>query len=94
MARQQASKGALTMRAPSLRIRSSFVSGAVSMATTVQGMPASRAAKATPCPAFPALMVHTPLLRASSVRRLPSGTPPTRAEDQTNTSDVPCSPST
>ena len=35
------------------------------MTTTVHGIPASRAANATPCPALPALIVQTPL-RASS----------------------------
>src|ERR1700680_2720891 len=47
-------------------MRSSFDAGAVSMATTVQGTPALRAAYATPCPAFPALIVQTPRFRASS----------------------------
>jgi hypothetical protein len=36
------------------------------MTTTVHGTPASRAAYATPCPALPALMVQTPLLRSSA----------------------------
>src|SRR6266851_4655528 len=65
IARQQASNGAFTMRAPRLRMRSSLVSAAVSIATTVHAIPASRAAYATPCPALPALMVQTPFLRAS-----------------------------
>ena len=42
-------------------MRSTFVSGAVSITTTVHGTPASRAAYATPCPALPALIVQTPL---------------------------------
>src|SRR5262245_7853398 len=46
-------------------MRSSFEAGAVSIATTVQGTPASRAAYATPCPALPALIVHTPRLRSA-----------------------------
>ena len=41
-------------------MRSTLVSGAVSMTTTVQGTPAARAAYATPWPALPALIVHTP----------------------------------
>ena len=65
IARQQASNGAFTIRAPSLRMRSIFVSGAVSIATTVQATPKPRAANATPWPAFPALIVQTPLLLAS-----------------------------
>src|SRR5205085_2230089 len=67
IAAQQTSNGVLMMFAPRSRMRSSFVSGAVSIATTVHEIPASRAAYATPCPALPALIVHTPLLRASGV---------------------------
>jgi hypothetical protein len=40
--------GAFTRVAPSARIRSTFVCGAVSIVTTVQGTPAARAANATP----------------------------------------------
>ena len=47
-------------------MRSSFATGAVSIATTVQGTPTCRAAYATPCPALPALIVHTPRLRSAS----------------------------
>ena len=43
-------------------MRSSFEVGAVSIATTVHGTPACRAAYATPWPALPALIVHTPRL--------------------------------
>jgi hypothetical protein len=45
-----------------------LVCGAVSIATTVQGTPNARAAYATPCPALPALTVHTPQARSSSDR--------------------------
>ena len=76
MARQQASNGALTMRAPRLRMRSTFVSGAVSIVTTVAGTPAARAAKATPCPALPALIVHTPFCRSSGLSMATAFAPP------------------
>ena len=46
-------------------MRSIFACGAVSTTTTVHGMPAFRAAYATPCPAFPALIVQTPRLRSA-----------------------------
>src|SRR6185312_6775617 len=39
---------------------STLVSGAVSGAITVQGMPSSRARQATPCAMFPADAVNTP----------------------------------
>ena len=52
--------------APSAFMRSIFAAGAVSIATTVHGTPAARAAYATPWPAFPALIVQTPHLRSAS----------------------------
>src|SRR5262245_66516672 len=55
-----------TSFAPSARMRSSFAVGAVSIATTVHGTPAARAAYATPCPALPALIVQTPRRRSAS----------------------------
>ena len=47
-------------------MRSILEAGAVSIATIVHGMPAARAAYATPCPALPALIVQTPRLRSVS----------------------------
>src|ERR1700679_937796 len=47
-------------------MRSIFETGAVSIATTVHGTPAKRAAYATPWPALPALIVQTPRWRSLS----------------------------
>src|SRR6266516_4674579 len=58
--------GTSTSFAPNARMRSSFAAGAVSIATTVHGTPAARAAYATPWPAFPALIVQTPRRRSAS----------------------------
>src|SRR5439155_22675176 len=63
---QALSYGTGTSFAPNAFIRSIFDWGAVSITTTVQGTPAFRAAYATPCPALPALIVHTPRLRSDS----------------------------
>ena len=48
----------------------SFVSGAVSMTSTLQRAPTVRAASATPWAALPALTVQTPSASASGVSRL------------------------
>ncbi len=53
------------MRADSLVIAASFVSGAVSGTTTVQGMPRRRASQARPWAMLPALAVQTPRASAS-----------------------------
>src|SRR5216117_1886364 len=53
---QATAYGTSTSFAPSARMRSSFAAGAVSIATTVHGTPAARAAYATPWPALPALL--------------------------------------
>ena len=53
-------------RAPSARILSIFDAGAVSITMTAQDTPACLAAYAMPCPAFPALIVHTPRERSAS----------------------------
>src|SRR6267142_5012671 len=58
--------GTSTSFAPNARMRSSLAAGAVSIATTVQGTPAARAAYATPWPALPALIVQTPRRRSAS----------------------------
>src|SRR6266568_787996 len=58
--------GTSTSFAPNARMRSSFAAGAVSIATTVHGTPAARAAYATPWPALPALIVQTPRQRSAS----------------------------
>ena len=63
---QATAYGTSTSFAPSARMRSSFAAGAVSMATTVHGTPAARAAYATPWPALPALIVQTPRRRSAS----------------------------
>ncbi len=52
--------------APRAFMRSIFAAGAVSITTTEHGTPACRAAQATPWPALPALMVHTPRRRSAS----------------------------
>jgi hypothetical protein len=54
------SNGTLITRPPSLSMALTFVSGAVSGATTVQGIPSSRAHHATPWAMFPADAVSTP----------------------------------
>src|SRR5205814_1292911 len=56
----------LSIRAPRRAIESSFVSGAWSGTTTVQGTPSSRAIQATPWPMFPAVAVTTPACSLSS----------------------------
>src|SRR6266702_142111 len=53
---QATAYGTSTSFAPNARMRSSLAAGAVSMATTVHGTPAARAAYATPWPALPALI--------------------------------------
>src|SRR6266700_6314247 len=63
---QATAYGTSTSFAPSARMRSSFAAGAVSIATTLHGTPAARAAYATPWPALPALIVHTPRRRSAS----------------------------
>src|SRR5256714_1177172 len=57
------------------RIRSSFAAGAGSIATTGLGTPAFLAAYAPPCPAFAALLVHTPRVQAVSIYRLSCARP-------------------
>ena len=65
MARHQSSNGTGRMWPPSRSIASSFVFGAVSGTTTVQGTPRSRAPQATPWAMLPALAVTTPFASAS-----------------------------
>src|SRR2546426_6323567 len=63
---QATSYGTSTSFAPNARMRSSFAAGAVSVAATLHGTPAARAAYATPLPALPALVVQTPGPRPAS----------------------------
>src|ERR1044071_2008648 len=59
-ARHQSANETLMTRPPNRSIALIFVSGAVSGAMTVQGMPSLRAHHATPCAMLPADAVTTP----------------------------------
>src|SRR6266498_5529758 len=81
--------GTSTSSAPNARMRSSFAAGAVSIATTVQGTPAARAAYATPWPALPALIVQTPRRRSASDNRATAlAAPRDRKSTRLNSSHV------